>query len=362
MKPRWSYALILLGVVGVAASCGGGSSEPTQPGGNSGTTGKPWPGRIIVTGSGSASDQVTLGTGEVTSIPVDSWLQSRGAYWSGGQSGAKVLMVYSSLRAFFHDPTSFAKAAPDFSPLDSQGSLSSLHSAEISRDGVYFAACWNGNGTTSLGLFRVGGDYVGRIASPPSDACLRFAWLSNQRLVYDNGTGVTITDGDASRDIRHPYPNLPAGMTLHGSQFAVDPAGTRIIWAASIAPPSDAPNARLVVLVVANIDGSSPRQLTDYTEAAKRGAYPLWDSSATWSPDGQYIAFHRTTSSGDYYHVPGGNEWVGTCTPIIVLPAGSSGVVIDTLDVAAPVDDSMLYTVPSTGKLLSTCSAPLWTE
>jgi hypothetical protein len=361
MNPRWSYALILFGVLGVAASCGGGSSEPTQPGGNAGTTGKPWPGRIIVNNYDSTANQVTLGTGEVSNISVDPWLQSRGAYWSG-QSGAKVLMVYASLRAFFYDPTSFAKAAPDFTPLDSQGSLSSMYSAKISRDGVYFAACWDGNGTTSLGLFRVGGNYVGRLASPPSNACLRFDWLSNQRLVYDSGTGVVITDGDASRDIRHPYPNLPAGLTLSGSQFAVDPAGTRIIWAASTTPPADAPNARLVVLVVANIDGSSPRQLTDYPEAAKRGASPLWDGDATWSPDGQYIAFHRVTSFGDYYHVPGGNQWVGGCTPIIVLPAGSSGVVIDTLDPAAPVDNSMLYSVPSTGKLLSTCSAPIWTE
>jgi hypothetical protein len=363
MKSRWFFASALLTVI-FAIGCGGGGSPESPPPAPT-TTGKPWPGRIIVMDwFYEKGHRVDLGANQLTELPFDDVLRDRQASWTG-YAGGKLLLLYASggTPIFFYDANTLQKAAPDYTPRNSQGALSSMYNPKASRDGVYFAACWDGDGfNNSLGIFRVdSGSYVGRLARPPSDACLRFDWLNDQRLVYDSGSDVVVTNGDASQDVRYPYPRLPDGWVLSGSQFSVDRPGTRIIWAAKIPPPNDASSAALDVLVVANIDGTSPRQLTDYPESDKRGATPLWDGKATWSPDGRFIAFTRATRNAAYYPVPGGgSEWIGSCTPVIVIPDTADKVVLDV--VGSSVDEALLYTVTSTGKHLTTCAPLIWTE
>jgi hypothetical protein len=359
MKSRWLYVLLfLLGVVGaiVGVGCGGGGgSSDTTPA----TTGKPWPGNLIVSDTVSnEAYRVALGTGQQTKMPGPDRLPALQAYWAG-YSGGKLLLLYQNFNAYFYDAVTLQKTATDF---QIPNNSATMRGAKISRDGAYFAACWDGDGADSIGLFKVGGGYVAKLATPKGPGtCFRFDWLSDQRLVYDSGVDVVVTNGTSAQDIHYPYPQLPAGWKINGSQFAVDQAGQRILWAALQPKLNEASSVSLQVLVVASIDGTSPKQITDHPEAAKSGSTPAWHSNASWSPDGRFIAFNRVTENAAYYPLPGGGvEWVGGCTPVIFISADADKVMIDPY--GAKVDESLLYTVPSTGKHLQTCAPLIWTE
>jgi hypothetical protein len=339
----------------VSAAGGGSGSGPDTP---TAATEKPWTGHLIVSNTSNVAYRVTLDNGQMTKMPVPDRLPELQAYWSG-YAGGKTLLLYQTVNAYFYDPATLDKAVPDFRMSQP---LTSMRGAKISRDGAYFAACWDGVGSESIGLFKVGGDYVAKIASPSgtASACFRFDWLSDQRLVYDSGSDVVVTNGTSSQDIHYPYPRLPAGWKINGTVFAVDPTGQKILWSALLPKPDEVSNAILQVLVIANIDGTSPRQITDHPESARSGPAPAWHSNAAWSPDGRFVAFNLVTEDAAYYPVPAGGEWVGMCTPVIFLSADAEKVVIDPFGTKVP--DSLLYTVPSTGKHLQTCAPLIWIE
>ncbi len=361
---RWRFAsLLLFSALGlsIGSGCGGGSggtepvsAPPPAPGQPDGKRS----GSLIVSGRSNEAHRVTLGTGQMAKMPLpDQGVGQYQVYWSGHAAG-RLLLLHHSVRAFFYDAATLEKAAPDF---ELPGALASMRGAKVSQDGEYFAACWNGDGSESIGLFRVGGGYVGKLATPTNrstGSCVRFAWLSNQRLIYDSVTDVVVTNGNSSQDVRYPYPTLPAGWTLFGSQFAVDRAEQRIIWTAQL--PMVSVNALLQVLVIANLDGTSPRQLTDHPESAKTGPTRAWHANAAWSPDGRFVAFNRVTEIAAPNPIPGRDEWVGSCTPVIILSADAGTTVIDPYGVS--VDESLLYTEPSTGKHLQTCGPLIWME
>jgi hypothetical protein len=361
MKSHSLYAIFcIFSIVGISigVGCGGGGSP--DPGTPPTATGKPWTGNLIVSETSNVAYRAKLDTGEMTKMPAPDQRPNLTGYWAG-YAGGKMLMLYQSFNAHFYDPATLVKSAPDFTI--STG-LATTSGAKISRDGAYFAACWDGDGfSSSVGLFRVGGDYVAKIASPRDNltsTCFRFDWLPNQHLVYDSGSDVVVTNGTASQDVRYPYPRLPAGWKVSGTVFSVDPSGRNILWSALL-PKRDETSNDLQVLIVANIDGTSFRQITDYAESEKSN--PLtWirHGKATWSPDGRYIAFGISTPFAAPYPVPSGSEWVGECTPVVIVPADADKVIIDPFGTQVP--DSLLYTVPSTGKLLRSCAPLIWTE
>jgi hypothetical protein len=353
----------VLGIAGVGAGVGcggGGGGGGSDPGTPPTSTGKPWTGNLITSDTLNVAYRVTLDTGQMTEMPVPDGLGPVQAYWAG-YAGGKLLALHQTTKAYFYDTVTLQKAAPDFRI---STPLASMYGAKISRDGAYFAACWDGAGSESIGLFRVGGDYVAKIASTSGGRgnCFRFDWLSDQRLIYDSGVDVVVTNGTSSQDIHYPYPKLPDGWKITGTLFSVDPAERRILWSVLLPQPDETSNAIFQVLFVANIDGTSPRQITDHPESAKNSSTPTpaWHSNATWSPDGRFIAYNITTPVVAYYPVPGGNEWVGLCTPVVFVPDDADKVIVDLYGTAVP--ESLLYTVPSTGKHLRTCAPLIWTQ
>jgi Tol biopolymer transport system component len=67
---------------------------------------------------------------------------------------------------------------------------------------------------------------------------------------------------------------------------AWSPDGSRIVYSCRVGPPNQTTQIKSFRICVINADGSGQQQLTNESDS-------ISDLTASWSPDGQHILFHR---------------------------------------------------------------------
>jgi len=149
-------------------------------------------------------------------------------------------------------------------------------------------------------------------------------WLPDGRYVYLAGPKIVVaTIGGDTLQVADLV--LPSNASTEGAALDVSPDGRRLLLAVPVVlKDSGGLDTNFSLLYTVNLDGSNLRQLTSLSDDAQAAGVRLYHGNATWSPDGELIAF--VVQEGDAYGAP---FFRNGCPYVLAVPSDGDQIKID---------------------------------
>ena len=149
-------------------------------------------------------------------------------------------------------------------------------------------------------------------------------WLPDGRYVYLAGPKIVVTTiGGDTLQVADLV--LPPNASTEGATLRIGPDGLRMLMSVPVVlPDAGGVEMNYSLLYTANIDGGDLRQLTALTDEVQAEGGRLYHSNATWSPDGEMVAF--VVQESDAHGAP---FFRNGCPYVLVVPSDGEQIEID---------------------------------
>lgn len=315
------------------------------------------PGKLLIRdGRGGAfeTNLIDLASGKTQRMPRSelSLSQTSADLWTSSHpEGGGTLLRTDPLgnMAFMDARTMKVSAAIDLVPLRQHGLDPEFRSAIPSPDGKLLLGYWQPNYEGKPRLYVIARELkLIENGSPlryrTDEASFAVDWLPDGRYVYLAGESLVVAKPGGGI-ISQTRLDIPAGVDPEGGFLKASPDGQHVLL--TLYTRDDVP---LGLLFSARIGDSKLQLLTQPSPKMLNGSVRLSMQSATWSPDGRWIAFVIRGVN------PGAMGFYQSCQPVQVIPFNGAPHIV------GGIDDEARYAlrVPGEKKPLESCGTINW--
>lgn len=344
---RTVIALILLSIGGTR----------TNAAAEIGRSQSPLPGKLLIRDGRNGAFEtslIELASGKTQKMPRSQLSRSQtsaDSWASGHPAGSGTLLRTDPLgnMAFMDGRTLNVLAAIDLVPLRQRGLDPEFRSAIPSPDGKLLLGYWQPNYEGKPRLYVIARELkLIENGSPlryrTDEASFAVDWLPDGRYVYLAGESLVVAKPGGGI-ISQTRLDIPAGVDPGGGFLKASPDGQHVLL--TLYTRDDVP---LGLLFSARIGDTKLQLLTQPAPRMLNGSVRLSLQSATWSPDGRWIAFVTRGVN------PGAMGFYQSCQTVQIIPFDGAPHTV------GGIDDEARYALrlPGEKKALEACGTINW--